>query len=141
MKTPQKVFALLPLAAFAATAQDQLKTLSSSIEALSQHVSGAVVQVFSTGYAFGGEEETGATTTAGLVTKQRSSGSGVIISPDGYIVTNNHVVQNARRVRVQIAPSSAEKLESTAAGPVGSGAANSLKQRWLAQTGRSIWPC
>jgi serine protease Do len=38
-----------------------------------------------------------------LVTKQRSSGSGVVLSPDGYIVTNNHVVRNARRIRVQLA--------------------------------------
>lgn len=30
----------------------------------------------------------------------RASGSGVLISPDGYIVTNNHVVENASRVEV-----------------------------------------
>ena len=87
----------------AATAQDHLRTLSDSIEALSGRVNGAVVQVFATGYSFAGEDEQGTATTAGLVTRQRSSGSGVIVSPDGYIITNNHVVQNARRVRVQVA--------------------------------------
>ena len=34
--------------------------------------------------------------------EQKGSGSGVIIRPDGYIVTNNHVVQNASKVSVTL---------------------------------------
>lgn len=34
--------------------------------------------------------------------EQRSGGSGVIISGDGYIVTNNHVVENASKLRVKL---------------------------------------
>ena len=31
---------------------------------------------------------------------QMASGSGVIISPDGYIVTNNHVVEKAEKIEI-----------------------------------------
>ncbi|MCI1640769.1 MAG: Do family serine endopeptidase [Bacteroidales bacterium] len=33
---------------------------------------------------------------------ERASGSGVIIRPDGYIVTNNHVVENATKIEVTL---------------------------------------
>lgn len=38
-----------------------------------------------------------------VIPGQRASGSGVIISQDGYIVTNNHVVSNAKEVTVTLA--------------------------------------
>ncbi|MEA3429403.1 MAG: trypsin-like peptidase domain-containing protein, partial [Thermodesulfobacteriota bacterium] len=34
--------------------------------------------------------------------KQRSLGSGFIIDKDGYIVTNNHVVENADKIKVKL---------------------------------------
>jgi serine protease Do len=119
------ILALTALSAFGqqsrvaalAASKDSLHQLSDSIEALSQTVSPAVVQVFSTGYALADEEtEAGDASATGLVTKQRSSGSGVVLSADGFIVTNNHVVRNARRVRVQLAspPDEAEKGAGTA---------------------------
>jgi serine protease Do len=116
MRQPAFVFLATSLAALTLAAQqpgghiaalsaskDSLRDLSDSIEALSRTVSPAVVQVFSTGYALGDEDgEAGNATSTGLVTRQRSSGSGVVLSTDGYIVTNNHVVRNARRIRVQL---------------------------------------
>lgn len=37
-----------------------------------------------------------------IIPEQRASGSGVIISEDGYIVTNNHVVENADEITVTL---------------------------------------
>ena len=38
----------------------------------------------------------------GIIPEQAASGSGVIISDDGYIVTNNHVVENADEITVTL---------------------------------------
>src|SRR5690606_7888383 len=34
--------------------------------------------------------------------RAQASGSGVILTPDGYIVTNNHVVEDADKIEVQL---------------------------------------
>jgi serine protease Do len=84
--------------------------MSASFEALSARVRPAVVQIFATGYA--PTEEGELSRTGSLISRQRSTGSGVIISADGYIVTNNHVVQGARKVEVRLAPwGSVPKME------------------------------
>jgi serine protease Do len=79
---------------------DPLREFSSAMESLTKHVSRSVVQVFSTGYSFNTNESDA--TSASLITRQRSTGSGVILSPDGYIITNSHVVQGARRVQIRL---------------------------------------
>ena len=70
-----------------------LSQLSDSFESLAEHVSPSVVQIFSTGYSSGASPASAGT---GLLTNQRSSGSGVILDPEGYIVTNAHVVEGGR---------------------------------------------
>jgi len=94
------VLAQQPAAPRAPRRIDSLRDMSVELERLSRRVSRAVVQIFSTGYALS-EEADGGTNTA-VVTRQRATGSGVILSADGYIVTNSHVVANARRVRVRV---------------------------------------
>ncbi len=74
-----------------------LTELSRSLAALADRVSPAVVQVLVTGY--GPVEEGGQADTA-LIQRQHSLGSGVIVDPEGYIVTNAHVVEGAERVQV-----------------------------------------
>src|SRR5882724_12969413 len=81
-----------------ATALDPLHQFNSSIEALVKRVSPSVVQVLATGY--GAVEESSRSNMGLAVEKQRSVGSGVIVDPNGYIVTNAHVVAGAQRVQV-----------------------------------------
>jgi len=93
---------LVPLEAQTNTAArklDVLHELNESLETLTSKVSKSVVQVFATGYSFGDDSDG---ENAGLYSKQKSSGSAVIFTSDGYLVTNNHVVQGAEKVRVQL---------------------------------------
>jgi serine protease Do len=83
-----------------------LSELSQSFEELASKVSPAVVEVFTTGY---GTDATEAGSSGNLITRQRGSGSGVILDPQGYIVTNGHVVQNAIRLQVLLATDSSSK--------------------------------
>jgi serine protease Do len=85
-----------------------LGDFSQSLEALTARVRPAVVQIVSTGYGRG-DERAGA---ASLLTRQRSTGSGVILSADGYIVTNNHVVQGAHKIEVKLTAGSGKTSDT-----------------------------
>jgi serine protease Do len=83
-----------------------LENLSTSLEALSQRVNRAVVKIVTTGYGLSEDSEAGNTA---LITRQRATGSGVLLTADGYIATNAHVIRGARRIRVELALS--ERVE------------------------------
>jgi serine protease Do len=88
-----------------AEAPQVLQQLNSALQDLVAKVSPAVVQILVTGY--GAIEESNKSQTA-LVARQHAVGSGVIVSSDGYIMTNAHVVEGAHRIRVVLPMPSAD---------------------------------
>jgi serine protease Do len=78
-------------------APEALVQLNAALEGLASKVSQGVVQILVTGY--GPIEDSGRTDTA-LIARQRAIGSGVIVDPTGYVITNAHVIEGAQRIRV-----------------------------------------
>ena len=85
-----------------------LRELSSSLEALTQRVSPAVVQILVSAY---GTTPGAARFAPDVLSQQRKSGSGVILDPEGYIVTNAHVLRGARQVRVVLSIPADERVK------------------------------
>jgi serine protease Do len=83
----------------AARPRPALTEMSGALEATVRQVEPAVVEVFTTSY---GPADGLVPRTADLVTTQRASGSGVIVDPEGYVVTNAHVVRGASRLRIEM---------------------------------------
>jgi serine protease Do len=85
---------------------DALRKLNESVDAIIKKVSPSVVQILVTGY--GPLEEADHGNTTAVIGRQRAIGSGFIIDPGGYIVTNAHVVNGAQRVQVVLPSDKAE---------------------------------
>lgn len=77
-------------------AERALQGLSESFQKLVETVGPAVVQIVTRGLA--AADDSG---TPGLRT-QRSGGSGVIVDPEGFILTNAHVIGAAQRIQVLV---------------------------------------
>src|SRR6266705_1556993 len=104
------LFLLLHLPAANGQAQDHstdaLRKFNESVDALIKKVSTSVVQILVTGYGPLEEGEHGNTNT--LIGRQRAIGSGFVIDPSGYIVTNAHVVKGAQKVQVVVPSAEAD---------------------------------
>ncbi|HEY9501458.1 MAG TPA: trypsin-like peptidase domain-containing protein, partial [Pyrinomonadaceae bacterium] len=111
------VSAICALLAIQTTAQTQVKNendplhqLDNSVRSLVKKVTPSVVHLIVTGYA---PVENGRGNTSLTLGKQQNVGSGVIIDPEGYIVTNAHMVRGAHRVQVSIPVVTAEDATAT----------------------------
>ena len=76
-----------------------IAALSDQIRSLTDAVNPAVVQIYTSSFgALVGSVPEG----AALFGHQQATGSGVILDASGYIITNNHVVEGAKRVQVRL---------------------------------------
>jgi serine protease Do len=93
---------------------DALAQLSASLQHLASKVSPAVVQIEVAG--IGQAQEQGRSDMA-LIVRQHTIGAGIIVAPDGYIMTNSHVVSGAHRIRVvlSLAPAPTELFDASGA--------------------------
>jgi len=101
-----------------------LAQLNSALESLAAKVSPAVVQILVTGYGPLREEDKSQTA---FIVRQHAVGSGVIVDPHGYIMTNAHVVEGAQRIRVAL------PLSGDSSGQVPVGKRRILEARLLGQ--------
>jgi serine protease Do len=118
----QAIFLQCAAIAFAAQAFAQAPSTATSavqfdsmVDALIKKVSPSVVQILVTAYAPLEESSRG---NAGVVLgRMHASGSGFVIDPEGYIVTNAHVVNGAQRIEVVLPPQSPDGSLATALSP------------------------
>jgi serine protease Do len=82
-----------------------LEEYDQSLDQIAERAMRSVVQIDVTSYSL---PEHGQGDDSQNFQRQRALGSGVIVDPDGYIITNTHVVSGALRIRVTLSPATVE---------------------------------
>jgi serine protease Do len=81
-------------------------SVSRALEEVTERVLPGVVQIFALGW--GARSSDTATEASDLLQQQEQTGSGVVVDASGWVVTNAHVVEAARRIQVRLPPSPEE---------------------------------
>jgi serine protease Do len=87
-------------------ASDILRQYDGALDSIVERVLPAVVRIEVT--SFSRPEESKYGRDADVISRRHILGSGVLVDPDGYIMTNAHVVAGAQRIRVTIVPTLVE---------------------------------
>src|SRR4051812_28179959 len=95
-----------------APARDPLTQMNESIDALTRKVWPSVVQIVVSSYAAREQNVRGDASV--VVGRQRSVGSGFVVDPEGYIMTNAHVVSGAQRVEIVLPADNVDGTLATA---------------------------
>lgn len=94
---------------------DVLHQFDASLRKLTERVSPAVVEIMVSAYGPLEHRATGAS----VIGQQHAIGSGVIVDPSGYIMTNAHVIENAQRVQVVLTDVSKDHAAAGLLVPIG----------------------
>lgn len=86
-------------------AMKRISDLSAAVEALADKVNPAVVEIMVSGYDVSRDRQAG----SGQLSRKVAGGSGVILDPEGYIVTNAHVIEGAEEILVRLTPRAGER--------------------------------
>ena len=92
------------------TPPDPLEQMNESIDALTRKVWPSVVQILVS--SLGPQE--GPPGSAAVLGRQQSIGSGFVIDAEGYIMTNAHVINGARRIQIVLPADRADGTLATA---------------------------
>jgi serine protease Do len=73
-----------------------VRQMDEAVDSIAERVLPAVVRISVSGFGPSQAQRVGES----VIERQRGLGSGVIVDPDGYVITNAHVVTGAQRIQV-----------------------------------------